>query len=178
MSPQTETKASVGFKAGVKDYKLTYYTPDYETKDTDILAAFRVTPQPGVPPEEAGAAVAAESSTGTWTTVWTDGLTSLDRYKGRCYHIEPVAGEESQFIAYVAYPLDLFEEGSVTNMFTSIVGNVFGFKWFCSRSNAAGLARFFPMSDRRATLPFQFSASQTSASSFWALFCLLRLFFI
>ncbi|KAJ3667792.1 hypothetical protein LUZ61_023047 [Rhynchospora tenuis] len=128
MSPQTETKASVGFKAGVKDYKLTYYTPEYETKDTDILAAFRVTPQPGVPPEEAGAAVAAESSTGTWTTVWTDGLTSLDRYKGRCYHIEPVAGEEDQFIAYVAYPLDLFEEGSVTNMFTSIVGNVFGFK--------------------------------------------------
>ena len=128
MSPQTETKASVGFKAGVKDYKLTYYTPEYEVKDTDILAAFRVTPQPGVPPEEAGAAVAAESSTGTWTTVWTDGLTSLDRYKGRCYNIEPVAGEESQFIAYVAYPLDLFEEGSVTNMFTSIVGNVFGFK--------------------------------------------------
>ncbi|RHN44680.1 Ribulose bisphosphate carboxylase large chain [Medicago truncatula] len=111
MSPQTETKATVGFKA-----------------DTDILAAFRVSPQPGVPAEEAGAAVAAESSTGTWTTVWTDGLTSLDRYKGRCYHIEPVAGEESQFIAYVAYPLDLFEEGSVTNMFTSIVGNVFGFK--------------------------------------------------
>ncbi|KAL4009965.1 hypothetical protein IC575_030801 [Cucumis melo] len=128
MSPQTETKASVGFKAGVKDYKLTYYTPEYETKDTDILAAFRVTPQPGVPPEEAGAAVAAESSTGTWTTVWTDGLTSLDRYKGRCYGIEPVAGEENQYIAYVAYPLDLFEEGSVTNMFTSIVGNVFGFK--------------------------------------------------
>jgi hypothetical protein len=38
MSPQTETKASVGFKAGVKEYKLTYYTPEYETKDTDILA--------------------------------------------------------------------------------------------------------------------------------------------
>ncbi|THU43647.1 hypothetical protein C4D60_Mb00t10940 [Musa balbisiana] len=94
MSPQTETKASVGFKAGVKDYKLTYYTPDYEVKDTDILAAFRVTPQPGVPPEEAGAAVAAESSTGTWTTVWTDGLTSLDRYKGRCYHIEAVVGRK------------------------------------------------------------------------------------
>jgi hypothetical protein len=32
MSPQTETKASVGFKAGVKEYKLTYYTPEYETK--------------------------------------------------------------------------------------------------------------------------------------------------
>ncbi|KAF6165445.1 hypothetical protein GIB67_017927 [Kingdonia uniflora] len=123
MSPQTETKASVGFKAGVKDYKLTYYTPDYEIKDTDILAAFRVTPQPGVP---AGATIAAESSTGTWTTVWTDRLTNLDRYKGRCYGIEPVAGEDNQYICYIAYPLDLFEEGYVTKMFTSIVGKLEG----------------------------------------------------
>ncbi|XP_050899529.1 ribulose bisphosphate carboxylase large chain-like [Lathyrus oleraceus] len=90
MSPQIETKAKVGFKDGVKDYKLTYYTPVYQTKDTDILAAFQVTPQPGVPPEEAGATVTAESSTGRWTTVWTDGLTSLDRYKGRCYKIKPI----------------------------------------------------------------------------------------
>ena len=30
MSPQTETKTSAGFKAGVKDYRLTYYTPDYQ----------------------------------------------------------------------------------------------------------------------------------------------------
>uniref|UniRef100_A0A0V0GNC6 Ribulose bisphosphate carboxylase large chain n=1 Tax=Solanum chacoense TaxID=4108 RepID=A0A0V0GNC6_SOLCH len=34
--------------------KLTYYTTKYQIKDTDILAAFRVTPQLGVPPEEAG----------------------------------------------------------------------------------------------------------------------------
>lgn len=79
MRPQTETKTGAGFKAGVKDYRLTYYTPDYQITDTDILAAFRMTPQPGVPAEECGAAVAAESSTGTWTTVWTDGLTQLDR---------------------------------------------------------------------------------------------------
>jgi len=77
-------------------------------KDTNILATFRMTPQLGVPPEEAGAAVAAESSTSTWTTVWTDGLSSLDRYKGRCYNIKPVVGEENEYIAYVAYPLDLF----------------------------------------------------------------------
>jgi ribulose 1,5-bisphosphate carboxylase large subunit-like protein len=62
---QTKTQTKTGYQAGVKDYRLTYYTPDYTPKDTDILAAFRVTPQPGVPPEEAGAAVAAESSTGT-----------------------------------------------------------------------------------------------------------------
>lgn len=49
MSPQTETTTKSGFKAGVKDYRLTYYTPDYQVADTDILAAFRMTPQPGVP---------------------------------------------------------------------------------------------------------------------------------
>ena len=28
----------------------------------------------------------------------------------------------------MAYPIDLFEEGSVVNVLTSLVGNVFGFK--------------------------------------------------
>ena len=37
------------------------YTPDYDLKDTDILATSRMTPQPGVPPEECGAAVVADS---------------------------------------------------------------------------------------------------------------------
>src|SRR5438876_1459445 len=92
MSPQTETKAGVGFKAGVKDYKLTYYTPDYETKDTDILAAFRVTPQPGVPPEEAGAAVAAESSTVTGQTGGTNELTAFVGNKGRSKKFKPWPG--------------------------------------------------------------------------------------
>ncbi len=57
--------------------------------------------------------------------MWTDGLTSLDRYKGRCYDLELISGEDTQYIAYIAYPMDLFEEGSVTNILTSIVGNVF-----------------------------------------------------
>jgi len=116
------------FEAGVKEYRQTYWDPSYAPAETDILAAFRVTPQSGVPWEEAAAAVAAESSTGTWTTVWTDLLTDLDRYKARAYAIEPVSGREDQLIALVAYPLDLFEEGSVANMMSSIVGNVFGFK--------------------------------------------------
>lgn len=115
--------------AGVIPYAdMGYYEPDYEPKDTDTLAAFRVTPQPGVPPEEAGAAVAGESSTATWTVVWTDRLTAYENYQGRCYKVEPVPGEEGQYICYIAYDLDLFEEGSIANMTSSIIGNVFGFK--------------------------------------------------
>ena len=40
MAPKTETKAGLGFKAGVKDYRLTYYTPDYRVLDTDVLLLF------------------------------------------------------------------------------------------------------------------------------------------
>ena len=116
------------YQAGVKEYRETYWEPEYAPKDTDILACFKVTPQPGVPREEAAAAVAAESSTGTWTTVWTDLLTDLDYYKGRAYRIEDVPGDDECFYAFIAYPLDLFEEGSVVNVLTSLAGNVFGFK--------------------------------------------------
>ncbi|HIE40712.1 MAG TPA: form I ribulose bisphosphate carboxylase large subunit, partial [Thiomicrorhabdus sp.] len=116
------------FDAGVQDYQLTYWTPDYTPLDTDLLACFKVVPQEGVSREEAAAAVAAESSTGTWTTVWTDLLSDMEYYKGRAYRIEDVPGDKAAFYTFIAYPLDLFEEGSVVNVLTSLVGNVFGFK--------------------------------------------------
>jgi ribulose-bisphosphate carboxylase large chain len=122
------------WNAGVIPYaEMGYWEPDYEPKPSDILCAFRITPQPGVPPEEAGAAVAGESSTATWTVVWTDRLTDHEHYQAKCYRIEPVpasSGQQSagQFIAYIAYDIDLFEEGSIANLTSSIIGNVFGFK--------------------------------------------------
>ncbi|GBD45030.1 Ribulose bisphosphate carboxylase large chain [bacterium HR40] len=117
------------YKAGVIPYKkMGYWRPEYTPKETDILACFRITPQEGVDPEEAAAAVAGESSTATWTVVWTDRLTDYDRYRGKCYHIETVPGRDNQYFAYIAYDIDLFEPGSVVNMTASIIGNVFGFK--------------------------------------------------
>ena len=42
------------YKAGVIPYKkMGYWEPDYKPKDTDIIALFRITPQPGVDPDEA-----------------------------------------------------------------------------------------------------------------------------
>jgi ribulose-bisphosphate carboxylase large chain len=114
---------------GVHSYaSMGYYAGDYVPKDTDILAVFRVTPQPGVDPIEAGAAVAGESSTATWTVVWTDRLTANSHYQAKCYKVDPVPGRPGEYLAYIAYDLDLFEEGSIANLTSSVIGNVFGFK--------------------------------------------------
>src|SRR5215467_9060004 len=123
----TMPAAQERWNAGVIPYaQMGYYAPDYTPKPTDVLAAFRITPQPGVPPEEAGAAVAGESSTATWTVVWTDRLTAYDHYQAKCYRVDPVPGREGEHIAYIAYDIDLFEEGSIPNLTSSIIGNVFG----------------------------------------------------
>jgi ribulose-bisphosphate carboxylase large chain len=105
-----------------------YFNADYVPKNTDVLAAFRITPQPGVDPIEAAAAVAGESSTATWTVVWTDRLTDHTVYQAKAYEVTEVPGREGEYLAKIAYDIDLFEEGSIANMASSIIGNVFGFK--------------------------------------------------
>jgi len=117
------------YAAGVLKYRqMGYWQPDYEPKDTDILCLFRITPQEGVDPEEAAAAVAGESSTATWTVVWTDRLTACDSYRAKAYRCDAVPNQPGQYFVYIAYDLILFEEGSIANLTASIIGNVFGFK--------------------------------------------------
>jgi len=129
MTAQTEQPTVDRWDPGVHTYaSMGYYQPDYVPKDTDVLAVFRMTPQPGVDPIEAGAAVAGESSTATWTVVWTDRLTANSHYQAKCYRVDPVPGRPQEWLAYIAYDLDLFEEGSIANLTSSIIGNVFGFK--------------------------------------------------
>ena len=101
--------AAKTYNAGVRPYARTYYVPDHQPDDTELLCAFRIVPKVGVDMIEAAAAVAAESSTGTWTEVWSQELTNIDYYKAEVYRIQ---GD----IAYIAYPMDLFEENSVVNI--------------------------------------------------------------
>nr|YP_010336499.1 ribulose-1,5-bisphosphate carboxylase/oxygenase large subunit [Rhodospora sordida]UNJ14905.1 ribulose-1,5-bisphosphate carboxylase/oxygenase large subunit [Rhodospora sordida] len=117
------------YESGVIPYaKMGYWAPDHVIKETDVLALFRITPQPGVDPVEAAAAVAGESSTATWTVVWTDLLTACDLYRAKAYRVDPVPNSPDQYFAYIAYDIDLFEENSIANLTASIIGNVFGFK--------------------------------------------------
>src|SRR5436309_1449403 len=128
MTIEIQSEQRSRWASGVIPYaQMGYWQPDYEPKDTDLLCAFRIVPQEDVEPVEAAAAVAGESSTATWTVVWTDRLTAYENYQAKAYSVVPVPGTD-QYIAYIAYDLDLFEEGSIANLTSSIIGNVFGFK--------------------------------------------------
>ena len=128
VSERTRIKSD-RYESGVIPYaKMGYWDASYAVKDTDVLALFRITPQPGVDPVEAAAAVAGESSTATWTVVWTDLLTACERYRAKAYRVDPVPSNTDQYFAFIAYECDLFEEGSLANITASIIGNVFGFK--------------------------------------------------
>ncbi len=123
------TDARKRYAAGVLKYReMGYWQPDYVPSDTDTICLFRVTPQDGVDPVEAAAAVAGESSTATWTVVWTDRLTACESYRAKCYRVEAVPGRAGEYFAWVAYDLVLFEEGSIANMTASLIGNIFSFK--------------------------------------------------
>jgi ribulose-bisphosphate carboxylase large chain len=125
----TEDGRKDRWASGVTPYaEMGYWDPDYEPRDTDVLCAFRITPQEGVDAIEAAAAVAGESSTATWTVVWTDRLTAYEHYQAKAYRVDAVPGTPGQYIALIAYDIDLFEEGSIANLTSSIIGNVFGFK--------------------------------------------------
>jgi ribulose-bisphosphate carboxylase large chain len=69
---------------------------------------------------EAAGAVAAESSVGTWTELTTE---------------KPYVRELAAHVfslqcntAKIAYPIELFEEGNMPNILSSVAGNVFGLK--------------------------------------------------
>src|SRR6266481_5288258 len=125
----TITDAKKRYSAGVLKYRqMGYWDADYVPKETDTVCLFRITPQEGVDPIEAAAAVAGESSTATWTVVWTDRLTACDTYRAKAFKVEAVPNSPGQFFAWVAYDIILFEEGSIANMTASLIGNVFSFK--------------------------------------------------
>jgi len=87
-----------------------------------------------VPPVELVAGLAGESSTATWTVVWTDLLTACEVYRAKAYDLAPLPGQgeiepsKQVQMGFIAYDIDLFEEGSIANLTASIIGNIFGFK--------------------------------------------------
>ncbi len=92
------------------------YTPSGE----DLLCLFRVEPAPGFTVEDAAGRVASESSIGTWTEVTTM-KSHIRSLMAKACHIQ------GNFVK-VAYPPELFEQGNMPQILSSIAGNIFGMK--------------------------------------------------
>ena len=64
VSERTRIKSD-RYESGVIPYaKMGYWDASYSVKTTDVLALFRITPQPGVDPVEAAAAASTGSTPG------------------------------------------------------------------------------------------------------------------
>jgi len=91
----------------------------YKPKTTDLVCDFYVEPL-GISLKEAAGGVAAESSVGTWTELTTI-KPYVEKLAARVFSIE---GNNIR----IAYPIELFEQGNMPNILSSVAGNVFGLR--------------------------------------------------
>jgi ribulose-bisphosphate carboxylase large chain len=99
--------------------KYAFINKKYKPTSGDLVVLFRVTPD-NMSFNEAVNNVALESSVGTWTSV-SSNKAYVNKLGAKCFKTK---GD----YAWVAYPEELFESGSVSNILSSIAGNVFGMK--------------------------------------------------
>ncbi|MHB8585050.1 MAG: ribulose-bisphosphate carboxylase large subunit [Thermoplasmatota archaeon] len=91
----------------------------------ELACTFRVTPRPGTEFAFVAGGLAAESSIGTWDP---DLATMQDHPEARQWGARVFALDEAQGIVKIAYPIELFEKGSLPQLLSSVVGNVYGLK--------------------------------------------------
>ena len=122
-----EIRGSERYKAGVLKYAQMGYWAAITNRDTDPLSLQHcITPQDGVDPVEAAAAVAGRSSTATWTVVWTDRLTAADQYRAKAYRWTRCRGRPASFL--LTWPvISSCSNRFDANLTASIIGNVFSF---------------------------------------------------
>ncbi|MEZ0394041.1 MAG: type III ribulose-bisphosphate carboxylase [Desulfurococcaceae archaeon] len=95
--------------------------------DEHVVVSFRVKPAQGFTIEDASGGIAAESSTGTWTTLysWYD-VERVKQLSARAYYFKDLG--DGSWLLRVAYPKELFEEGNMPGFLASVAGNIFGMR--------------------------------------------------
>ena len=94
---------------------------NYDPTDDDLVCEFYLEPVKGLTFEDAAQRVAAESSIGTWTDIWTLDKQLFNRLAPHIFFIDKKKG-----LFKVAYPKELFEEHNISQIMSSVAGNVFG----------------------------------------------------
>jgi len=96
-----------------------YIKLGYKPKKDELVCDFYF--EPAKSAREVAGAIAAESSTGTWTTLSTMQLKKMAAIGAKVFGLKKNR-------AKIAYPLDLFELGNMAQIYSSIAGNIFGMK--------------------------------------------------
>ncbi|NLE05764.1 MAG: type III ribulose-bisphosphate carboxylase [Crenarchaeota archaeon] len=92
---------------------------NYKPKASDLICVFSFEPD-GITLKEAAGGIAAESSVGTWTELTTE-KSYVRKLAATVFKLEGNT-------ASIAYPIELFEDGNMPNILSSVAGNVFGLK--------------------------------------------------
>ncbi len=99
-----------------------FVDPGYEPSKSDLICTFFF--ESTLPPRKAAGGVAAESSIGTWTELTTE-RKYVRKLAARVFSLRKTG---TGYTARIAYPVELFEEGNMPNILSSVAGNVFGLK--------------------------------------------------
>lgn len=92
----------------------------YKPSKTDVICLFRFEPSAKVSLVEAAGRIASESSAGTWTT-----LTKLPKTIKK---VMATSFEINGNFVKVAYPIEIWEPGNVSQLLSGVAGNIFGMK--------------------------------------------------
>jgi ribulose-bisphosphate carboxylase large chain len=92
----------------------------YKPNKTDVVCLFRFEPSDKVSLVEAAGRIASESSAGTWTT-----LTKLPKIIKK---VMATSFEINGNFVKVAYPIEIWEPGNISQLLSGIAGNIFGMK--------------------------------------------------
>ncbi|MCD6434525.1 MAG: type III ribulose-bisphosphate carboxylase [Candidatus Diapherotrites archaeon] len=102
------------------DWYDEFVNRNYRPKKREIVALFRYGAT-GISSKEAVGRIASESSVGTWTTLPGMPVKQINKLKA-------IAFWYNKEFAKIAYPLELWERGSIPQLMTGIAGNIFGMK--------------------------------------------------
>ncbi|KXA88671.1 ribulose 1,5-bisphosphate carboxylase, partial [candidate division MSBL1 archaeon SCGC-AAA259A05] len=98
-----------------------YLNEEYEPQENDLICEFRFEHDPSVSFEWAAGGIAAESSIGTWDPDLTTMSPDIERLAARVFEID-----EEENRVKVAYSPEVFEEGNMSQIQSSITGNIYG----------------------------------------------------
>lgn len=101
-----------------------FFDESYDPTDDDLVCTFRLVPGTGFSVGEAASRVASESSNGTWAAL--DPQSDVRSYSAIAFDVGSTDEYGSEI--RIAYPIALFEEGSLPQILSCIAGNIMGMK--------------------------------------------------